>query len=76
MQVTRAETLEVRAATLRSAQLPRPMAAVVVELARWAEAVSVDAEAASVQREQLTVQQAHMVVAVVALPQRQPESIL
>ena len=65
-----------RAETLRSAQLPRPTAAVVVGLAKLAEVVSVDAEAASVQREQLPVQQAHMVVVAVALPQRQPESIL
>ena len=77
MQVTRAETLEGRAATLRSAQLPRPMAAAVVVLALvLLQVVSVDAEAASVQREQLTVHQAHMVVAVVALAARQPESIL
>ena len=76
MQVTRAETLEGRAATLRSAQLPRPMAAVVVGLALLAQIVSVDAEAASVQREQLPVHQAHMVVVMVALAQRQPESML
>ena len=50
MQVTRAETLEGRAATLRSAQSPRPMAAVAVVLALLAQVVSVDAEAASVQR--------------------------
>ena len=53
------------------------MAAAVVVLALvLLQVVSVDAEAASVQREQLTVHQAHMVVAVVALAARQPESIL
>lgn len=76
MQVTRAETLEGRAATLRSAQLPRPMAAVAVVLALLAQVVSVDAEAASVQREQLPVHRAHMVVVMAALAQRQPESML
>ena len=77
MPVRRAVMQVVRAATLRSAQLPRPMAAAVVVLALvLLQVVSVDAEAASVQREQLTVHQAHMVVAVVALAARQPESIL
>ena len=65
----------VRAATLRSAQLPQPMAAVVVGLALLAQVVPVDAEAASVQREQLPVHRAHMVVVMAALAQRQPESV-
>ena len=76
MPVPRAVITEGKTVTLRSAQLPRPMAAVVVGLALLAQVVSGDAEAASVQREQLPMQTAHMVVAVVALPQRQPESIL
>ena len=77
MQALLAVMQVVRVATLRSAQLPQPMAAAVVGLVRVVLlVVSVDAEAASVQREQLPMQQAHMVVAVVALPQRQPESIL
>ena len=66
----------VRAATLRSAQLPQPMAAVVVGLALLAQVVPVDAEAANVQREQLPVHQAHMALAVVVVALRQPASML
>ena len=66
----------VRAATLRSAQLPQPMAAVVVGLALLAQVVPVDAEAANVQREQLPVHQAHMALAVVVVAVLQPASML
>ena len=76
MQVLQAVMLAGRAGILRSARLPQRTVVEVVGLAKLAEVVSVDAEAASVQREQLPVQQAHMVVVAVALPQRQPESIL
>ena len=56
-----AETLEGRAVTLRSAQLPRPTAAVEVVLALvLLRRLSVDAEAASVQKAPLRPHRAHM----------------
>ena len=76
MPVRRAAITEGRAATLRSAQLPQPMAAVVVGLALLAQVVPVDAEAANVQREQLPVHQAHMALAVVVVAVLQPASML
>ena len=69
--------LEGRAATLRSAQLPQPMAAVVVVLA-LAPLYRLPAvlAAVSVLKARRLPQQALMVVAVAAMAQRQPASLL
>lgn len=67
MPVRRAAITEGRAATLRSAQLPQPMAAVVVGLALvLLLQVLVDAEAASVQKAPLRPHRAHMALAAAA----------
>lgn len=66
MLVTRVAITEDRAVTLRSAQLPQPMAAVVVGLATpMPQRLSAEAEAASEQRVQLPVQQYNTAVVVV-----------
>ena len=77
MLVPRAEIMEGRAAILRSAHLPRPMAAEVAVLVRvlLCQVLAVVAEA-SVQRVPLHPHQVLMAVAVAAMAALLPESVL
>jgi len=77
MQVRRAAITEVRAATLRSAHLPQRMAAEVAVLVRvlLCQVLAVVAEA-SERRVRQHPAQALTAAVVVAVAQRQPESVL